>query len=197
MPNKSGQAYGLTVLAPIKPDTVAKPTPAQALRQTLAGLPTGSASPLAACAKHHLARFVIVDDVPDEGAPARHEHLQNRYLAFTSNFDGELDSYLDDLAQQCGPTIEAIFRHCRSFPGVGEASAFRAYIRQCQLETTYFFAAYPDSTVADVLAAVQAHQGFTEFLARHHGQRGQALKDAFAEFMGELAQSPPPAPGSR
>ena len=47
-------------------------------------------------ARTHIGRWLILDDLPHDPA-APHDHLDLQYLLFTSAFDGDLDSYLDEL----------------------------------------------------------------------------------------------------
>ena len=100
-----GQARALTVFTPIVQGHVNE------LRAYLDGLPTGDDSPLARTAGTHFARWVILPQLIYEGRPQRRELLGTPYLVFTSNFDGELDPYLDALASQMPSEAHEIWRH--------------------------------------------------------------------------------------
>ena len=92
-----------------------------------------------------------MDDVIYVGMPACEEHLKSKYLVFESNCDGDLDGYLRGLAARsrasgrdleplCGiPRRDAIWQ------------AFIDYMKACQLETTFFFAAVNDKSVPETL----------------------------------------------
>jgi len=88
--NSSGQATAFMALTPIQPGEEA------ALRSFLGALRQDE-SPLARLGGTHFARWVILDDWVNDPSQPREDHLQSRYLIFTSNFDGPLDPYLDEL----------------------------------------------------------------------------------------------------
>ena len=121
----------------------------------LASLPTGTASPLARLGTTHLARCVVISWLPFEGVPARADSLNSAYLLFCSNFDGELDDYLDALATIVPETVTSVWQHCVDFPGVASRTAFHAYMKGCQIETTFLFGAYPSTSVATVQNALK------------------------------------------
>jgi hypothetical protein len=151
--NVSGQAYSLTVLAPIVEGRES------ALTRHLDGLPGGDGSPLARVPGTHFARWVVISDVIYEGAGQRRDHLQASRLLFTSNFDGPLAPYLEALRTGLGEDADAIWGHCRGYPGRGDAAAFAGWMRAHQLVSALFFAAYGDQTVGEVHAnlALRAH----------------------------------------
>jgi hypothetical protein len=139
MPNQIGQAYGLTVLSPIKPNEVA------AVRAFLDGIEDGK-SPFAkiggAAPTVHTARWVVVEDVPKEGGHFHVDALASQYLLFDANLDTDargLDGFLDDMVRAMSDEIRALYSHCVGFTDVAE---FPGYIKKCQLETTFFFVDY-------------------------------------------------------
>src|SRR4030095_1434042 len=101
MANKSGNAYGLTVLCPIlpglpkqAPDGMNDQTHADLVRLQLQRLAVNELSPMARVPNTYLSRLWVLDDVPYQGRPAVLEYLKSNYLVFSSNFYGELDDYL-------------------------------------------------------------------------------------------------------
>src|SRR5271170_1201677 len=141
MANESGNVYGLTILSPIIDDENATPSHDLQIRKYLASLPTGEESPFALAPSTHLARLVVMDDVIYVGMPACEEHLKSKYLVFESNCDGELDNYLGGLAASVPEQLDAIWSHCVGYPGAVHRQAFIDYMKACQLETTFYFAA--------------------------------------------------------
>ena len=100
--NVSGQAYALTVLTPILDGHAAE------LTAHLDALPEGEASPLARVPGTHLGRWVVIDDVKYQGHGQRHRDRSPRArLLFTSNFDGDLDAYLERLQTGLGEDADA------------------------------------------------------------------------------------------
>src|ERR1700704_2888516 len=139
MANESGRIYGLTALCPIIEDESLDVYHAGALREFLAGQPRDHRSPFATVSSTHLARLVVMDDVVFVGAPACEEHLKSRYLIFETNFDGDLDAYLARMARETPEFVDSVWKHCVGYPGVTDPRAFVAYIKKCQIDTTYFF----------------------------------------------------------
>jgi hypothetical protein len=194
MPNQSGSVYGLTILSPIKHEPKLEISHSVALRMYLANLPRHRDSPFAKLSSTHLARLVVMNDVVYVGMPACEEHLQLKYLIFESNFDGDLDTYLERMAREIPDTVNAVWQHCVGYPGVQNVAAFKAYMKKCQIETTFFFADVNDKTVQQTLRALQTQSAVAAFIEKNQGQAAEALQKAFGQFVEALNSSPTPAP---
>ena len=174
--NVSGQAYALTVLTPIKDGQAA------ALIAHLDALGDGDASPLSRVPGTHIARWVVIDDVKSQGHGQRHhDKLSAQRLLFSSNFDGDLDVYLEGLRTGMAEDADAVWSHCRDYPGHGNAGAFRAYMRAYQLEAALFFAAYGDQTVGQVKANVAQRRRLIDFAMAGQTLDAETLKARFLE----------------
>ncbi|WP_183560416.1 hypothetical protein [Mucilaginibacter sp. SP1R1] len=109
MPNISGKAYGLTTLCPIKNGQQGGISNSNLTRKILQQLPENQHSPLAKVANTYLARFFILDDAVFESYPNKLDTLKSKYLVFTSNLHGDIDTYLtgmwnsieNDMGQLC------------------------------------------------------------------------------------------------
>jgi hypothetical protein len=196
MPNKNGTVYGLTILSPIIDDDQATPSHDLQIRKYLATLPTGEQSPFALAPGTHLARLVVMDDVIYVGMPACEEHLKSKYLVFESNCDGELDTYLAGLAASVPQHLDAIWSHCVGYPGAANRQAFIDYMKACQIETTFYFAAVNNKSVPETLRALQTQHAVADFIANHQGMEPARLQAEFAQFVDELKAAPVPRPGS-
>lgn len=128
----------LTAIAPLKEGG------AEALRALFAerrrderqGLP----SPIERIESIHYARWVILDG--------------GTRLLFTSNFDGDLDSYLAEFAERDEGPLNAIFRYCVGWPGARPVDRFIQYVREHMVPAEYYYAAYPQYTVKEVKRAL-------------------------------------------
>jgi hypothetical protein len=200
MPNVNGSVYGLTILSPILNDEKATPSHDLQIRAYLATLPTGEESPFAQAPGTHLCRLVVMDDVVYVGMPACEEHLKSKYLIFESNLDAAddagLESYLRGLARTIPQYLDAIWGHCVGYPGAANADAFVRYMKACQLETTFFFAAVNDKTVPETLRALQTQRAVTDFIASHQGVEPARLQAEFVAFAAQLKAGPTPKAGS-
>jgi len=190
MANTSGSTYGLTILSPIIEDSRLDVCHSMELRWYLSQLPRDYRGPFAQLSSTYLARLAVMDDVVFVGHPAHEEHLRSRYLVFEANFDGDLDTYLRRMATETKEFVEAVWQHCEGFQGTNDIGAFIAYMKRCQLETTFFFADVNDQTVESTLAALKAQAALTHFLDRHEGQPAAEVQRAFREFYAKLRKSP-------
>jgi hypothetical protein len=192
MANVSGGTYGLTILSPIIEDNSRIDIcHSLELRWYLAQLPRDRRSPFARISSTYLARLVVMDDVVFVGRPACEEHLKSRYLVFETNFDGDLDTYLRRMATETGEFVDAVWSHCAGFPGTADIDAFIAYMKKCQIETTFFFADVNDRTVDSTLKALHAQASLAEFMETHQGMSAAELQREFGRFLEELKNAPP------
>lgn len=181
MPNIDGGHYFLTVLAPIRTDTVIDPVVGRSrshvhsLAQKLALMAVGPQtaetppdvwpSPFSKNKLNHFARFVIVYGPNYNGrdsgdavistltgvnplAPQPDDEFSRPYLVFAADFDAptdtdaDLTAYATALWETMSDDLTVIFDHCCGFEGTKTATGFAAYLRSCQVETTFPFNDY-------------------------------------------------------
>ena len=183
MANKSGEAYGLTVLSPIINGFENDESYSACVRDRLQKLPLDQRSPMAGIPETYLARFYVLDDVPYQGSPARVEHLKSKYLVFSSNFHGELEPYLTKMWQNSEPWIRHIWQYCVGFESVQCAQDFIDYIQKCQVNNNLFFNGSTDQSLAEQLKGLYLKQEFSRFVYENQGRSAEQLQDAFARFL--------------
>jgi len=179
--NVSGQAYAFMAMTPVKPGEE------EALATYLRGLRDAGPSPFARVARTHLARFVIVPDFHNDRTwgQRKEEHLEVPYLIFTSNFDGDLDSYLDELCKALGPETEQIWGRCIGCPENASGATLKRYLKHNQIDTGIFFAAYGTAPIGKVKQALAHREQVMEFARTSQGLEAAALQKAFlAQFGG-------------
>jgi hypothetical protein len=76
---------------------------------------------------------------------------------------------------------DAIWGHCRDYPGHGDAGRFGDYMRRHQLEAALFFAAYGDQTVDDVHRNVALRRRLIDFALEAQHLDSADLKARFEE----------------
>src|SRR5919112_4018662 len=170
--NRSGQAYALTVLTPVTAGHEER------LRSHLEALPQ-EAGPLARLPRTHFARWVIVGEFVVERGQRHEDRLHCPYLLFTSNFDGPLGTYLDDLSERMGEQALQIWAHCAGCPE--DVAGLRAYLLHNQIDTGIFVAAYPHATVPRVRRALEMRRRTIAFAVRSQGLPPAELREAFVE----------------
>ena len=221
MSDLTNHAYGLTVLCPLKRGVYQNIPYASLARDRLQDLGTDEASPMAKVPNTYLSRFFILNDVFYQGGEpgpkksswftrwknrllngivsVREDHLKSKYLVFTSNFyagaDGDLDTYLRGMWDHAEKEVRHIFEFCVGFDGVEDASAFVAYLRKCQVRTTFFFngsvSPDPQKPGADLndepldihLKALYLKQEFSDFVYSHQGLDDEQLQAGFRSFI--------------
>jgi len=179
--NITGQAYAFMAMTPVKPGEE------QPLADYLRGLRGRGPSPLTRLARTHLARFVIVPDFHNNPTwkQRREEHLDLNYLIFTSNLDGDLDSYLDELCEKLAPEAGEIWGRCVGCPEHAQGAALKKYLEHNQIDTGIFFAAYGHATVAMVKHALRERERMIAFAVSSQGLEPAALQKAFLAEFGE------------
>jgi hypothetical protein len=196
MSNQNGTVFGLTFLCPILNDAAASPSHDLQIRDYLSTLDTRAGSPFAIAPGTHLARLAVMDDVIFVGSPAIEEHLQSKYLVFETNCDSDVDPYIRGLAAAVPQHLDAIWQHCTGYPGTSDPAKLVAYMKACQIPTSFFFAAVNDKSVTQTLTALQTQQAVAQFISSHQGMEPAQLQREFLAFVQALRQLPCPAPCS-
>src|SRR5215467_1088028 len=189
MGNVSGKVYGLTILSPIIEDNRLDICHSMEIRWLLSQLPRDYRSPFARLASTYLARLVVMDDVVFVGHPACEEHLKSRYLVFETNFDGDLDSYLTRMAKETPEFVDSVWKHCVGYPGLSDMAAFIAYMKKCQLTTTFFFADVNNRSVQQTLKALQTQSALTAFIEKNQGKSAAEIQLEFGGLLKSLANA--------
>lgn len=190
MANTSGHAYALTLLCPIRAGVPASPEPgmeaqthAACLRNQLQQVGVSEDSPMARVPNTYLSRFYVLNDVPYQGKPAILEHLKSDYLVFSANFHGDLVPWLTGMWNAIQPEIRSILQHCYGFEAVHDSASFVAYIKKCQLTTTFFFNGSTDESLAVQLKSLYLKQEFSQFVCENQARTPPELRAAFDAFV--------------
>jgi hypothetical protein len=101
----------------------------------------------------HFARWVFVD--------------QRRRVVFASNYDGSLDSYMDDFINKVGWGLNLVFSSAIGYPttnwlvldGSKDEQKFKYVLRRHELPTDVWYKAYPGLTAFDLKRNTYIRQG--------------------------------------
>jgi hypothetical protein len=173
--NVSGQAYALSVMTPIL-DGHEGP-----LTELLEAWADGDASPLARVPGTHIARFVVVPHVIHQGAGQRKRDQLTPRLLFSSNHDGDIGAYLEGLRTGLGEDADAVWGHCRGYPGHADGPRFAAWMQAHQLEAALFFAAYGGMTVEQVHSNLERRRSLLGLILDGQALPPADLKTRFME----------------
>jgi hypothetical protein len=171
--HRKGSAYALTTFARVLDGR------ADELEAYLAKLPTGAESPFARIDALHIARVQLFRALVHQGPKQKHtDTLRHAHLVFTSTIDGDLDPYLDELAERV-PECDEWWGRCVGYPGRSDRAAFRAYVRACQAPPGLFQSAMPRATVAEVRAALALREQVIDFAVEAQGLDAATLQERF------------------
>jgi hypothetical protein len=92
----------------------------------------------------HFARWVFIDD--------------KKRLLFASNYDGALETYMDDFINKVGWGLNLVFGNGIGYPttnwlvldGAKDEQSFKYFLRRHQLPTNVWYKAYPGLTAFDL-----------------------------------------------
>ena len=99
---------------------------------------------------------------------ARWVFLDNRQrIIFLSNYDGSLESYMDDFINKVGFGLNVVFSNGIGYPrtnwlllnGCSDERQFKEYLRRHQMPTQVWYKAYPGLTAVDLERNVRIRQG--------------------------------------
>ena len=102
----------------------------------------------------HFARWVFTDE-------------DQTRLLFASNYDGSLESYMDDFIDKVSWGLNAVFSNGVGYPrtwlltigGARQEDNFKDYLRRHQVPTQVWFSAYPDLTAMNIENNAQIRAG--------------------------------------
>ena len=102
----------------------------------------------------HFARWVFLD--------------ARKRVIFLSNYDGSLESYMDDFINKVGFGLNVVFSNGIGYPstdwlicgGCHDERKFKEYLRRHQMPTQVWYKAYPGLTANDLERNVHVREGF-------------------------------------
>jgi hypothetical protein len=145
--------------------------------------------------------FLEVGTVPanERQAPPARPELRSWLLTLVE-FDGELKSYMREIAQFIGPGFDRIFENCEHFPGTDDFEKFWIWIRTFQINTDLFYAPYRDLSVVRIRQLEAFKRRFDAFVATVRSPTGtkvRSMDEMFDQFLRDNQQYATgfPAPG--
>jgi hypothetical protein len=103
----------------------------------------------------HFARWVVIDD--------------HRRVLFASNYDGSLESYMDDFIDKVAYGLNAVFSNGIGYPrtnwlfldGAKNEQAFKNVLRDRQIDTPIWYSAYPNLSAVNLANNSEIRAGLT------------------------------------
>lgn len=183
--NKSGNAYFLQALCPIKGGTAEglDQSYESATRHAASDLGVGVNSPFASVPNTYFGRFYVLKDVFYESSPAEVDHLKSQYLVFAAHLYGDVDEWLWDMWDREADRFQPVFENCVAFHSVTDASKFVDYIKKCRVKTSLPFNGSTDQPLKEQLKGLYLKQEFSKFVAANQGLPASTLKKNFHDFV--------------
>lgn len=196
-----GGVSELTLLTPIRPGLI--PGERWTYEQRLASefkslqrrVSEGILTPVGQIPSIHFARWVILRPrqyLQSVELPSLDIDTHYRsWLLFTSNFDGDMKSYLRDFAIFLGEDVDRIWSNCDGWPAQGsrDFEHFWDYAKRFQIPTNAFYAAYPWLSVPRIRQLEAFKHAFDAFVARTRGPDGRSVHDIASRFDEFLMQN--------
>ena len=210
MANINGNAYALTILSPIKKGHFGETAYPDEVRNRLQEWNLLPNSPMTKVPQTYLCRYFVLDDVYTESLPGtdffgtltdicsifsdkvrrnalpKEDHLKSKYLVFSSNFHGDLESYLRGMWNAISEDIQQIWGFCYAFDQVHDADSFVAYMKKCQLTASLFFVGATDDPLEEQLKSLYLKQEFTRFALRTQGMPAAQLQQEYKQFIRQV-----------
>ena len=145
--------------------------------------------------------FEEISSAPAAPAPDAPRRPELRSWLFTLvEFDGELKSYMREIASFIGVEFDRIFENCESYPGTANFENFWIWIRTFQITTDLFYAPYRDLSVVRIRQLEAFKRRFDAFGSRVRSPTGSlvdSMDEMFDEFLRDNQQYGAgfPAPG--
>jgi hypothetical protein len=104
----------------------------------------------------HFARWIVIDE--------------GRRVLFMSNYDGSLESYMNDFINKVAWGLNAVFSNGVGYPktrwlvldGAKNEQAFKAFLRQRQVVTQVWYTAYPQLTAVNLSNNAEFRTGLSQ-----------------------------------
>lgn len=136
------------------------------------------------------AHYLHYDRKKVEAAGLKLDEFQS-WLLFTSNFDGDLKTYLNEFSAIIAKDVDTIWGNCEGYPDEGSQNfdAYWAYAKKHQITTQSFFNAYPGLSVSRVRELAHFRARFDEFVAMTRLPDGSSKPDIAKDFDVFLSES--------
>lgn len=118
------------------------------------------------------------------------EELKNDYFLFTTNFNGVWDQYIDafGLIRKVRTGLNAIWFTSKGFPGPWPIRPFKRYIHYFEYELNYYYNAYPEMSVRDIVSATTLGDGLDKFVEQTKDIESSGLFfDKYHSFLNSAA----------
>jgi hypothetical protein len=139
----------------------------------------------------HYARWTIIgrNSFPHLAPSQPKEDLHYSYMMFESNFNGSWDQYIDSFAFAIPAGLDLFWKYNVGYPKSIPLHDFYNYIRFNQVETDYFYTAYPCASANDVKSATVLFDNLKVFTDECLDLDGDDFLNAYNTLLAENQSS--------
>jgi hypothetical protein len=108
------------------------------------------------------------------------------FLLTLVEFDGDLKSYMRDIAEFLARDFDRVFINCEDFPGTRNFEHFWLWIKRYQINTNLFYAPYSNLSTVRIKQLEDFKRRFDALVARIYspaGTRVRSVEELFDEFL--------------
>ncbi len=111
------------------------------------------------------------------------------YILFCSNFNGDWEQYIEAFSEVVPDGMNLIWGSNIRFPGAKPITPFLQYIRQNQLDTDYYYTAYPGASATDIRGALDLSTSLDQFARTSLALPPDQFRAAFEQFLSGMARN--------
>ena len=139
--------------------------------------------PLLRLAFIHFAHWSLVRRMPSRARGADARRLPHPYVLLQSNFNDDLDAYIDAFSLVVPGRMRAMWQGVFGFPGPRPVDRFVSFVRARATPTQYYYCAYPEASSTMIRAALRLSEQHRRFAAEAAGLDDAAFAARYAEFL--------------
>ena len=110
--------------------------------------------PLYAMRFIHFAHWGLLTRMPPKGGA----RLPFTYIVFTTNFNGDVNAYLDAFSILIPGRMRLLWSGAHAFPGPEPLGRFRHYVTSRVVATQHYWCAYPEASLKMIVAGLALEQ---------------------------------------
>jgi hypothetical protein len=133
----------------------------------------------------HFAHWSLVERMPPGAARGRARRLPYPYLVFQSNFNDDLNAYIDAFSLVVPWRMRGMWHGIFHFPGPRPVDRFLSFVTQRTTPTRYYYCAYPQASSTMISAALDLEARHRRFSEETRNLDDAAFASRFAEFLAE------------
>jgi hypothetical protein len=128
----------------------------------------------------HFARWSLIERVRPDGG-----RLAHAYLLFQSNFNDDINAYVDAFSQVVPLRMRAMWQGVFGFPGPRPVDRFLDYVVTNVTPTHYYYCAYGEASSTMICAALELRERHERFRDRCAGLSDDRFASEWSRFLEE------------